>query len=114
MVEPLSGGWRGSTRHDSLPSNWDDLVRQVHARSGGRCEWKIDPAAGNFRRCPNRADGGVDHYKGRDYHQLDGLRDSCARHHNAKSSAEGNTAKAALKARGKREPELHPGFIRRK
>lgn len=110
----MSGGWAGSHRRESLPADWPERVRQIHARSGGRCEWKVDPAKGNFRRCPNRADGGVDHYKGRDYHELDGLRDSCARHHAPKSSAEGNAAKAAIAAKGKRPPEQHPGFIRRK
>lgn len=108
----MSGGWAGSDRRETLPDNWDELVRQVRARSGGRCEWKVDPKAGNFRRCPRVADGGVDHYKGRDYHGLDGLRDSCHAHHSKKSSEEGNAAKAAIKTRGRREPERHPGRIR--
>ena len=109
----MSGGWAGSTRKDSLPPNWEsELVPAVKARSGGRCEWKVDPKAGNYRRCPNPANGGVDHFKGRDYHQLDGLRDSCSMHHNGKSSAEGNAAKAAIRTKGRRPPERHPGMIR--
>ncbi len=108
----MSGGWAGSTRKDSLPDDWAQRVRDVKARSGGRCEWKVDPAAGNYRRCPNPANGGVDHYKGRDYHELDGLRDSCTRHHRPKSAQEGVEARAAIRAKGAREPERHPGLIR--
>lgn len=90
-------------------------MRAVRARSGGRCEWKVDPAHGNYRRCPNDADGGVDHYKGQDYHELDGLRDSCHRHHSRKSSKEGNDAKRAIRSQTRRMPERHPGtIIRRK
>lgn len=110
----MSGGWVGSTRSESLPPDWPERVAAVRARSGGRCEWKVDPKAGNYRRCPNPADGGVDHFKGRNYHELDGLRDSCHTHHSKKSSAEGNAAKAAIKAKGIRPPEQHPGLIRRR
>ena len=104
--------WEGSTRHDSLPANWaTEIVPAVKARSGGRCEWKVNPAAGNYRRCPNPADGGVDHYKGRDNHALDALRDSCHTHHSRKSSAEGNAGKAAKKALRYRPKEAHPGRV---
>lgn len=109
----MAGGWNDSARKDSLPADWPQRVAAVRARSGGRCEWKINPAAGNYRRCPNTADGGVDHYKGRHYHELDGLRDSCATHHGRKSSREGNDAKAARKALRLRPKEEHPGMIRR-
>lgn len=107
----MSGGWEGSDRRETLPADWRTVVvPAVRARSGGRCEWKIDPKAGNFRRCPNRADGGVDHYKGRENHDLNSLRDSCSMHHNAKSSAEGNAAKQARAASRFRPKERHPGM----
>lgn len=105
--------WDGSTRRETLPPDWDQRVAAVHQRSGGRCEWKRNPAKGDHRRCPNKADGGVDHYKGRHYHELDGLRDSCHQHHSKKSSQEGNDAQAARKALRLRPKEQHPGMIRR-
>lgn len=106
--------WENSSRRETLPPDWDQRVAAVHARSGQgqpwpRCEWRVNPAAGNYRRCPNPANGGVDHFKGRDYHELDGLRDSCHEHHSKKSSAEGNAAKAAKKALRFRPKEQHPG-----
>lgn len=110
----MSGHWEGSERRSTLPANWEELKRLVKARSGGRCEWKINPAAGNYRRCPNPANGGVDHFKGRDNHALDALRDSCHDHHSKKSSAEGNQAKVAMRAlRLRPRTEEHPGLIRR-
>ncbi len=110
----MPGGWGDSNRSASLPRNWNsEIVPAVKARSGGRCEWKVNPAAGNYRRCPNPANGGVDHYKGRDYHELDGLRDSCHDHHSKKSSKEGNDAKRAKAAARYRPAEEHPGLIRR-
>lgn len=110
----MSGGWAGSDRKETLPSDWEQRVAKVRARSGGRCEWKVDPANGNYRRCPNAADGGVDHFKGRTYHELDGLRDSCHRHHSKKSSQEGNDAKREIRTRTRRTPERHPGMIIRR
>lgn len=109
----MAGGWGGSNRSDTLPPDWDQRVAAVRARSGGRCEWKIDPKNKNYRRCPNDADGGVDHYKGRLNHDIDALRDSCHRHHSRKSSQEGNAGKAAKAALRYRPKEEHPGMIKR-
>jgi len=109
----MSGGWAGSTRKETLPADWPQRCAAIHERSGGRCEWKINPAAGNYTRCKNPANGGVDHWKGRLYHELDGLRDSCHEHHAKKSSREGAEAKAAKAASRYRPKEEHPGMIKR-
>jgi len=110
----MSGGWRGSNRRATLPGNWEsEIVPAVKKRSKGRCEWPVKRDDGSFRRCTRPADGGVDHWKAPDYHGLDGLRASCHPHHGAKSSREGNDAKKAIRNRGRRPTEPHPGLIRR-
>lgn len=105
----MSGGWAGSERSSELPSNWNQLKGLVHKRSGKRCEFYLTTS----QRCPNPADGGVDHIVRGDNHRLSNLRDSCQTHHGKKSSAEGNEARAAKKAARKREPEVHPGRVQR-
>lgn len=100
----MAGKWRGSDRRERLPDNWPALCKIIHDRSGYRCEFMLP--SGN--RCPRRADGGVDHIERGDDHRIENLRDSCQAHHGRKSSQEGHDAKAALKAAGRREPEVNP------
>jgi hypothetical protein len=87
--------WETSRRRERLPSNWPQLVKAVRARSGGRCEFLLPSG----RRCPRRADGGVDHKIPNDDHSMSNLRDSCKHHHGKKSSAEGLAAREANKPR---------------
>lgn len=114
----MSGGWAGSDRRSRLPADWKDRCREVHRRSRWRCEFLVplDPRRPwlGTRPCGKYADGGVDHIIRGDDHRYQNLRDTCHDHHSKKSSAEGNAARAAIKARGKRAPERHPGSIRRK
>lgn len=104
--------WKGSTWQ--RPANWDALVAQVKRRSGGRCE-VVKGSTG--RRCPNPANGGVDHvvpkHKG-GTDDLTNLAHKCHFHHGQKTAAEGNAAKAEKKALRNRPAEEHPGQIRRR
>lgn len=106
----MSGGWAGSDRRSRLPTDWPTRVAAVRRRSGGRCEFLV-PGTVIPRRCPNVADGGVDHIIPNDDDSLDNLRDSCSRHHREKSSREGNEAKEAIRSKRTRPPERHPGTI---
>lgn len=108
----MSGGWAGSDRRARLPDDWEDRRAAVKARAGGRCEYIIFPRRGGYFRCG--AEGAdADHIDRGDDHSLGNLRWICPPHHRHKSSSEGNAAKAAIKARGRRELPQHPGFIRR-
>lgn len=86
-------GWETSDRRLRLPKNWRTLCREVHKRSGRRCEFLLPSGA----RCPRTADGGVDHIIAGDDHRMSNLRDSCQAHHGKKSSAEGLAAREARK-----------------
>lgn len=101
----MAVGWETSNRRQELPDNWGELVKAVHARSGGRCE--VVRSSG--RVCGRPADGGVDHYLDPFDHRLEALKDTCHWHHSKKTAAEGNAAKALLKAMRKRPAEGHPG-----
>ncbi len=102
----MPGGWAASDRRERLPANWEALRRQVRIRSGGRCEVI---KGSNSQRCTNPARD-CDHILAGDDHRLQNLQDICVFHHRHKSSVEGNAAKAARVAAGKRPPERHPGL----
>jgi 5-methylcytosine-specific restriction enzyme A len=97
--------WEGSDRRDRLPSNWSDLVRQVKARAGGRCEWRL-PKTG--ARCP-RPGTDCDHKVPGDDHRLQNLQWLCAHHHGQKSSREGLAARRSYSKAKPRKQERHPG-----
>lgn len=109
---PLSGGWAGSDRRGRLPDDWPQRVATVKARADGQCEWKLKGRNGGRFRCPNPGTD-CDHINRGDDHSYVNLQWLCERHHKIKTSEEGNTAKAAIKAQGTRPPERHPGSIRR-
>ena len=106
----MAGGWVGSTRKESLPSDWEQRRSAVKRRADGRCE-RIKTSTG--KRCANPgtdcdhvvrpADGGTD--------ELANLEWLCGWHHRAKTSREGNDARKASQARGKRPQRPHPGFL---
>lgn len=102
----MSGGWADSDRKSRLPADWPLLRRIVRERSGGRCE----VIKANGKRCWDDATD-CDHITAGDDHSLSNLQDICAWHHRKKSSAEGNAAKAALRATLKHPVETHPGII---
>lgn len=109
----MSGGWAGSDRGARLPADWPWRRAQVQKRAGGRCERKIPGRNGGTFRC-SAPGTDCDHIIPGDDHRLENLEWLCGRHHDIKSSAEGNAAKAAKKAQGRRQPERHPSTLRRK
>lgn len=96
-----SNQWRGSGRAQRLPSNWTALRGAVLKRDNYSCQIK-GPS------CLGRATD-ADHIQAGDDHRLSNLQASCRTCHQAKSSKEGNEAKAALRAARFRKPPRHPG-----
>ena len=107
----MSGGWKDSNRRSRLPANWAAIVQAVHRRSGRKCEVPRESKGGAL--CGRPADGGVDHIIPNDDDSMTNLRDTCRWHHRAKSSQEGNEAKALKAGYGKLPAERHPGLRRR-
>lgn len=103
----MSGKWAGSERRSRLPANWPELVNKVKKRARKQCE-KVLPSG---RRCPRKGTD-VDHIIPGDDHRMTNLRLLCEAHHAPKSSREGHAAKAAIKKKGLRQEEPHPGTIR--
>lgn len=95
--------WQGSTRRASLPRGWARLRAAVLMRDKHRCT-----VAGCTAHATH-VDHVTPHHQGGD-DALDNLASMCAEHHQAKSSSEGGTAWAALRAATKRQPERHPGL----
>lgn len=106
--------WEGSTRRETLPPDWPARVARTRRDAAtpehpdGQCQKRIRSAVTNrWMRCPNPGDGGVDHRRDRLDH--DDLQLLCSRHHTIKTQREAQQAKAERRARGRREPEAHPG-----
>lgn len=100
--------WEGSDRRARLPSNWPAIRAQRLALDGHRCTWMVDG-----QRCTAAATD-VDHRDAKtDDHRIEALRSLCRDHHAAKSSAEGNAAQAAKRARLRLPEEDHPGLRKR-
>lgn len=98
--------WSSSDRRARLPRNWGALTRAVHARSAGRCE---AVSARTGQRCPNPADGGVDHRDRGGPDAMWNLQDLCRAHHATKTTAEAAAAKRVRAARTGKPHEAHPG-----
>lgn len=101
----MSGGWAGSERKSRLPLDWPQKVAKVKQRAGGRCE-AVRSKTGLRCTVPG---SDVDHVTPGDDHRLENLQLLCRWHHNAKSSREGNEAKAQVRQSARRSPEKHPG-----
>lgn len=104
--------WAGSDRRARLPDNWDELVAETRERAGGQCEAKVFASRGGRFRCPHPGTD-CDHIERGDDHRQENLQWLCEYHHRKKTSAEGLAARDAIKAKGTRPPEQHPGRIRR-
>lgn len=91
--------WVGSDRRSRLPADWPAIRRAVLDRDNGWCRLRYD-------RCTVTATD-VDHVVRGDDHRLVNLQAVCGSCHRAKTSAEGNAARAR-----ERRPTLdHPGLI---
>ena len=124
----MPGHWAGSERRSTLPPDWATRIRPaILERDNHQCAWLGDLdndgrptdyiAAVHLgvvhqclNRCIARADD-VDHIGDPQDHAQDNLRALCSRHHNHRSSRQGNTARAALRTQLRRPPEPHPGLI---
>lgn len=95
--------WEGSGRKGRLPTNWTALRRAVLKRDNYSCQIK-EPG------CQGRATD-VDHIQAGDDHRLANLQAACRTCHQAKSSREGNQAKARLRAARFRKKPTHPGRL---
>lgn len=105
--------WEGSTRRETLPPDWPARVSRCRRDAatpdhpGGQCEKRIRSArTDRWMRCP-RAGAEVDHKSDRLNH--DDLQLLCQTHHDQKTQREAQQAKAAVRARGRRPAEAHPG-----
>lgn len=102
----MPGNWEGSTRAARLPRDWDQRCAIVWERDGDTCWLCGQPGADT-----------IDHKVPGDNHDpanLGPVHDRTEPHcHRYKSSREGNTARAALRAQLTNPPELHPGLIQR-
>lgn len=98
--------WEGSNRRAELPADWPARREACKQRAGGRCEW----VRSSGRRCTSPGTD-ADHRTSRDNH--DDLQWLCRFHHNMKTQAEAQAAKAAKRAKLRDEPEPHPGRRRK-
>jgi 5-methylcytosine-specific restriction endonuclease McrA len=94
--------WAGATRRQRLPEDWELNYRlPVLSRDRWLCQI-------NGPGCTRPATD-VDHIKRGDDHSRQNLRAVCPTCHGKKSSAEGNAAKAKLKAQRRRPADRYPG-----
>lgn len=100
----MPGQWEDSDRRTRLPTDWPQRCAAVRARDGDTCWLCGQPGADT-----------IDHKQVGDNHELDNLAPVHDRNpphcHRYKSSAEGNTARAALRAQLTTPREPHPGLI---
>jgi 5-methylcytosine-specific restriction protein A len=96
----MSGGWKGSTRRERLPANWEQLRRQAHRRNPRHI----------CHLCGAPGGDALDHKKRGDDHSpanLDWAHDSVPPHcHRVKSAREGGQSFTPLR----RPPEPHPAL----
>lgn len=97
--------WSTSDRRSRLPSNWSTLRVRVLRRDGYACQARDSMG----RQCGAPANQ-VDHITPGDNHELTNLQALCQWHHARKSSREGAAARGP-RAKQRREPEPHPGFL---
>lgn len=92
-------------RMSELPSNWDQIRRDVFERDGWQCTWKLSDG----RRCPEPATD-CDHIGDRLDHSKSNLRALCGPHHDLRTSIQGRAAWAKKKAAAKLPSDEHPGW----
>lgn len=103
--------WEGSTRKETLPSDWRERRAAVFARDGNRCV----VIKKDGRRCWDREQLECDHIGDREDHSLENLRTLCSWHHQRRSASQGGTASANRpRPQIKRQPETHPGLIQKR
>lgn len=96
--------WAGSTRRETLPTDWQTRRLRVLRRDGYRCQWRMSDGG----LCGHPASD-VDHLERGENHDESNLRALCRWHHARKSSQEGHQAQRP-RPRQARDPEPHPGL----
>lgn len=98
--------WRGSTRKDTLPSDWDTVIRPaILRRDKHRCRHIRTDTQLPCGEYANQVDH-IDQSRRWD-HAPANLQSLCEYHHQVKSSAEGGRAAAARRNSAHRR---HPGI----
>lgn len=90
--------WADSNRRAELPTNWDQLRKECKARAHGKCQWP------GCRRWGSECD----HIGDKMDHSSANLQWLCKGHHRFK------TERDRRKTKPVRQPERHPGEIRRR
>ena len=98
--------WRGSTRKESLPPDWETAIRpRILKRDRYQCQHvRYDTE----RKCGAFANQ-VDHIGDRNDHRDSNLQSLCQHHHQLKSSSQGGTAAATRRQAAKKR--RHPGLL---
>lgn len=94
--------WSSSDRRSRLPGNWAALRQSILKRDGYLCQI-------NGPGCTRLATE-VDHITHGDNHHPSNLQATCTRCHAAKTLAEAKQAQAAIRDKGRRPQEPHPGM----
>ena len=94
--------WDTSDRRARLPRNWPTLRRAILKRDRGVCQLR-------HPGCLIRATE-VDHIVAGDNHAPGNLRALCSSCHKGVTAVQAKTAQAAVRTRGKRDAEPHPGL----
>ena len=93
--------WSTSDRRSRLPADWQRRRARILRRDRYRCQLRDHGCLGIATE--------VDHIEAGDNHDDANLHAVCERCHTAKTLAEAAAARAAIRARGLRNPEAHPG-----
>lgn len=118
----MPGRWQGSNRRAGLPADWSAIRTTVLTRDAHQCTWLddhpdadggfVDYLAGSYpthQRCTTRGND-VDHVGNPDDHSPANCRTLCDHHHDHRSSRQGNTQRARLRAQLRLPRTPHPGL----
>ena len=94
--------WSSSDRAARLPSNWATLRQSILKRDGYLC-------CINGPGCTMLATE-VDHITHGDDHRPSNLQAVCHACHTRKTASEAKGAQSAIRVKGRRPPEQHPGM----
>lgn len=100
-------GWKGSNRRSRLPTDWEQIRRDILDRDGSQCQ-HVRYDTGHKCLLPAHD---VDHIINNDDDSYTNLQALCPWHHKQKSGREGGTASGkARRARAQQAKPLHPGL----
>jgi len=104
----MPSGWKGSTRHSRLPSDWPITQPRILARDGYQCR-VVRADTGALCLAAARQ---VDHITAGDDHRDSNLQAICDWHHGQKSGREGGLASGVVRrAKAAKKKPLHPGVL---